>query len=283
MNWDTLRNHAWWLAAALIVSANLVVLAGAAYNRSEEQQGRFEFSQRELSPPWRWHANREDSGLAVHLTWRMPELFGDSEHRTASRASWLDEEKMQALGFPPRPATSDRPRRPRPLPRDVWLVLEFDGDEYHGVLTRARHTYDQALLAMAAEPDDTKLAERARGAEQQWLRERDESSRLFVIDAGLDPDRLRQQYPQRSRYLIAGGRIRPSWSYYSGAELQYRVAAGHVDSLNVSTIHVPARFRSTLLPLLETTARTSDPHRYTISVVYGRRHEPWVVDVRPAP
>ncbi len=275
------RNYAWWLAAALIIATNLIVLFGAAYNRSGEEQGHFEFSQRELSLPWRGYANREDSGLALRLNWRMPTFAGDHESNEPGLAPWLDEAKMRALGFALRPAPETAPGAPIPLPRDVWLVLQFDGKAHQRELAIARRAHDRALQALSADPSNKVLIDQARGAEQHWLRERDENSRLFVIDAGLDPRLMRQQYPDRSRYLIAGGTIRASWGYYRSVAAQRQQPAGYVHALNVSSINVPARFRTVLEPMLATDSSASGSRRFTISIAYGRRYEPWIVDIRP--
>lgn len=281
MNRGRLHRHAWSMAVALIALTNMVVLGGVAHNRSGEPRGQFEFSDRELSPPWRWRHDQEDSGLALRLSWRVPEQHDDREPSAAVTGAWLDDDKMQSLGFAPRPDNTDGPRRPRPLPRDVWLVLEFDGDQYQTSLARARLGHEQAQDALATNPDDSTQIALAENAERRWLSERDDASRLFVIDAGLDRKQLRETYPDRSRYLIAGGRIRPSWPYASGLSPRHsREAAGYVDSLSIPNLHVPARYRATLLPLLDSSSLASELGRYTVRVSYGRRHEPWIVDVQ---
>ena len=55
------------------------------------------------------------------------------------------------------------------------------------------------------------LSSQMEAARHQLKHEQGEASRLFIVDAGLDLAALRQRYPERQRYAIVKGRVRP-WS-----------------------------------------------------------------------
>src|SRR6185295_3092879 len=72
--------------------------------------------------------------------------------------------------------------------------------------------------------------------------ERERSSRLFLVDAGLDYDSLRARYPDRSRYAIVRGKVRvDSWMVKNTGSLN-----GSVSGLSVSALNVPVDLRGVL-------------------------------------
>jgi hypothetical protein len=106
-------------------------------------------------------------------------------------------------------------------------------------------------------------------------------SRLFAIDAGQDPEELRRAYPDRGRYIIAPGVV----------QLRYRpdtpegeVLGGRIRQLLPSLIHVPTAHNA-LFKRLSAQGLPDEPGdhppRYGVTLRYGRRLEPWIVDVKP--
>ena len=94
--------------------------------------------------------------------------------------------------------------------RDVLLVLELGGAAHQMVIDYVRsYAADRARLA-AANPGERELQEKAKNADEQLKREESSSSRLFVVDAGTELAALRARYPDRARYAIVGGRVRPT-------------------------------------------------------------------------
>lgn len=167
-------------------------------------------------------------------------------HRYPDSANRLDAAILRQLGFrlPPHPD----PKRAFPLlTRAVWVVLE--------------------------------VSEQRR---DQWKKENTAgvlASRLFVADAGLDPVELRSRYSDPARYLIVRGVVRALWGRWIAAERrlipEYH---GRIDQLLPDTIHVPLP-QAGLLGPLSSGADSSLP-RYSVTLAYGRRYEPWVVSVK---
>ena len=249
---------------ALIVVTNTVALVGVAYNRSGEPESVLRFSERELLPPYVWRGNRENSGLALKLQWRVleeatiPEMHGWSFVGSGGTPAWLDKAKMVELGFDvpaPGTATGERFQLERQLPKDVLLVLELDGAAYRESLARA-----------------TRYA--SRGDEGKKLHEQEThyNSRLFVVDAGRDAAALRAKYPDRARYAIMRGQIRPSW-LHTLPEKYF----GYISDVNVDRVNVPLELRS-VFEGAGTDYQTFARHKtkYEVTTAYGKRLEPWI-------
>ena len=156
----------------LLSVASLVGLAG--WNRSLEPLPALTVTERELP------LNSEVVTLEDAANLQLPIVFQWRANPLDTR-NWLLEAKLRALGFPLDVPAGD----PRALqvysdlpPRIAWIVLEYDGSTWQEI-------------------------ERRRAVQKQDLRERWADSRLVPVDAGLDVDVLRGQYP--SGHLIVRG------------------------------------------------------------------------------
>jgi hypothetical protein len=184
--------------------------------------------------------------------------------------AWLDRAKMESLGFDTTvPDNADLQARTfgRQLSRDVLVVLEMDGPTYQ--LSRAAARVAAEKIAATNTRDSAKEA-------KEIIDEEDNiRSRLFVVDAGLDPAALRAKYPDRSKYAIVGGRVAPAGTRYSRTHTDH---SGSVSALHADTINVPFELR----PVFE---GAQDRYRrsnarpvvlYDATVNFGRRLEPWL-------
>lgn len=90
-----------------------------------------------------------------------------------------------------------------------------------------------------------------------------EGSRLVPVDLARDPETLVDRYPDAGRHLITAAVVRVFWRDPPG-EPPY-VTAG-IDAIAPSRLHIPRDL-----------ARTITGERHRVSVVYGRRFEPWIV------
>ncbi len=244
-------------AVVLVLAANAVALVGVAYNRDGEPESRLTLSERELRLPRQWTGRKEDSGLALRIAWRIAPrtTTGVKEgwpiETRYGPAPWLDKPKMAALGFDvalPDPAPDERSAYLRQLPRDVFLVLELDGPAYRQALEHAqRHAAEKAGGKQEAD------------AQKEVERELHESSRLFVVDAGLEVAALRARHPDRSAYAIVRGQVRPAFH----RDASY---SGMVADLAVDEITVPRERRNAF----------EGAKRYSAQVAFGRRLEPWL-------
>jgi hypothetical protein len=137
-------------------------------------------------------------------------------------------------------------------------------------------TFSETAQKLASRnPEKEAFSERAARAGKQWNREQQGASRLFVIDAGLDPAALRMQYADPARYIIARGQVRAAVNKTDHGEWEVQ---GYIQGLAVNAVNVPFACRSVFEPLLGERSRShEDPPRYRVTLAYVRRYEPWVV------
>lgn len=277
--WKTLAT-----GAALILLANAVALVGVYLNRSGEPDSRMTLSQRELSMPWRWGMAKENSGLALGLSWRVNDAAagdysggGYGYGFSGGTPEWLDEARMAALGFDTAAVvggTGGRRQFERQLQREVLLVLELAGPAWQQALQRAQENAARHEAARLANADSKEFAEKAKRAQETLQREEKLNSRLFAIDAGLDRAALRAKYPNRARHLILKAMVRPQ---LATRDRKTRVT-GYVSALAATQINVPHALRPALEPALRQHKRTQldpGPH-FEATLAVGQRLEPWI-------
>jgi hypothetical protein len=262
---------------ALVVLINAIALAGVAYNRSGDPQATLRLTERELQIPyWSWPDN-ENSGIDLRLRWRVHDA--ESSAWTWNRsAGWLTADKLRSLGFDLETATIDfelDSGTTADPSRDVFLVLEYDGAAYQAALEHSRKLLEIALAESDASADEAAADPRLRLLRERVESEERSESRLFVIDAGLDPEALRQRYAQRDKYAIVAGRIELAF-----ASLGRSTVSGWIAGPNVETIRVPHAHRAIVEPFAanRTYENPKDP-RFAATVAFGQRFEPWIVDL----
>ncbi len=279
---------------ALILLVNAVALVGVALNRSGEPESRLRLSERELGLPWGWSRGKENSGLALGLTWRLNETHAGGEHfvggaygYSGGTPEWLDEARMRALGFdiaPTMEVLEGRRRVERQQRREVLLVLELAGPAWHKAVQRARENAARHEAAALANADSKEFADKAKRARELLKAEEESNSRLFAIDAGLDLAALRAKYPDRGRFLILKANVRPRLD----SRERKSWVTGYVSELAVPTVNVPHALRPGLEPALRDTARTpvGTGRRFEATLAVGQRLEPWIeavaVPAKPA-
>lgn len=267
---------------ALVVLTNAVALSGVAYNRSGEPQATLRLTERELQIPyWSWPDN-DNSGIDLRLRWRVHDTYADEENNARywdRTGAWLTGEKLRSLGFDVSTAVTEfevDSRATEPS-RDVFLVVEYDGAAYQGVLEHCRKRLQRAIAetgtSVAQEPPEA----RVRAAKERLDGEERSESRLFVIDASLDAAALRARYPERDKYAIVRGRIELVFGTLSKSSVLGRVAG-----LEIESIRVPYAHRSIVEPFVEggSYADTPNDPRFAATVSFGQRFEPWIVDLK---
>jgi len=244
----------------LIAATNAVVLGGAAYNRSGESDAVLKLTQREARTPYRGRFNREDSAVELSLEYRILNRLPTGRTLNAydyanlgyGDAEWLDRKKLAELGFdltvlghaPP-----ERRRYAKQLPKPVFLVLEMNGDAYQASLKQV-----EEFAARVKRVD----------GDNALRQEREEHSRLFAIDAGLDAAELRRKYADRTRFAIVHGKV---WLREWGEG-----AGGHVELLG-NAINVPLEFHGVIGAV----------QRFEAGIAFGKRLEPWLTEARATP
>lgn len=194
------------LAFLLLVIVNIIVGVGIWYNRSAFEADVW-LTERELRPVVSWSG--ENNGLKLEINWRV--LGKDNTtYPDYQPPYWLNSEKLAELGFDVegylrQSNSKNRRYGHRQLPRKVLLVLEAESAQHKSVLRSAAVLFEEARSKYAENPDNQKLKIKFEESQKNLERERWGKSRLFVIDAGLDQDTLRNKYPDRSRYLVIPG------------------------------------------------------------------------------
>jgi hypothetical protein len=276
------------LAFGLLLLTNIVVFAGVAYNRFGEQKTLITLTERELKSPYMKY--KENSGLSLRINWRVLSNQLEGRHINYSRPflfsgynsnpEWLDRNKLEQLGF-----DSDiflergdyYDRRKVTIPKEVYLVLEFDGNSYQEALSRAQRSVAKEQASLNAKPEDEAIQKRLDNA-KRWLQfEQIEASRLFAVDAGLDLEQLRVQYSNQNKYIFVKGLV--TTRYYGNPKVSPNIA-GHINRLSVDSIHVPVQYRklfeeTTPHPYVPVDGPPRPP-RFAVELVYGSRLEPWI-------
>lgn len=272
-----MKRFGWLAALLLVVVVNAVVLAGVAWNRSGEPDATLQLTERELPLLYRFSRSQENTGVAFRLN------LSDG----SNSPDWLDADKLRQLGFyvPQSGAGRDArdARSKRPLPRQAWVVLEFDGPAWQALL--AEQTQRLADARLAVEKGEV-TREQVKSLEKALARMRQSGSRLVAVDAGTEPSTLRARYPDRSRYLITGAKVR-AWvePSLSAEDASDSLAVKSYLQLLVNRIHVPLQQQKVLQSVLggelrnERSGDAQRPPRYVVHLRYGRRYEPWVVDI----
>lgn len=284
MNWT--RTSTLITGLGLIVVTNAVALLGVSYNRGGEPDSQLVLTQRELTLPHRWGWEKENNGLSLSLSYRLPGErdfdigFYPNRPQHFGDLTWLNRDKLVALGFDVTQAPDTAAGRryyERLLPKDVMLVLELDGPAYQQRLQAAQDKLQQEETLVTQNPGAKEFVERATAARQALQAEENTRSRLFVVDAGLDATTLRNQYPDRTRYALVHGRVRPWLDRRDDKPL----VVGHVQSLSITQINIPlehhAPFETTSTDTTADSGRAEKHYRVTLAI--GRRFEPWVVNV----
>lgn len=276
------RTRALLIAVALVVFTNAVVLAGVAYNRGGEPEAVLQLTERELRLyNWSWPEN-ENSSVDLHLGWRVASPPGANRSYANGTLDWLTPAQLQELGFDisgNMRSDEDVQRATRQPSRRAWLVLEHDGPDYQAALEAARIRLERATSLARANAGDEEFEKRLKRAQEEFTREEQYDSRLFVVDVSIDPDALRKRYPDRRQYAVVQGRVGISVRGPDGRERPVL----RVHDIDVDAIRVPYEYREIVEPLI----RNADTHyyrrepRFAATVNFGQRYEPWIVDLQP--
>lgn len=234
-------------AAGVILAANAWLLISVSRNRSDAPGGTVELTERELHL-----ASRSGESTAVFLELDWDTLSISPEHRRVPQ--WLDAAKLAELGFDCRVAVT-QPYAPvyynSLRTALVFLVLEYEGEAWK-----------------QASPD------------------RQRKTRLFAVDAGRHPHRLREKYADTARYIITRGLVTPRVQERSipgeKGPPQPRLQ-GWIEVLP-DRIFVPLPHSKVLEDLRHRGGSSHDGveggPRFAVTVSWGRNHEPWMSGVR---
>lgn len=260
-------------AVALLIAVNLLVLIGVASNRLGSPRAQLWLTEREVQLSMA-SEDDENSGVGLRL-----ELNSDNDNET-----WFDNELLQQFGFELAPEDADFEERTRiynrALSRKGYAVLEYEGAAWDAFRRRNMQKLDDIDRDFARGRLDVEDAERRRERIRESLLS---ASRLFAIDAAVDPESLRAKYADSAHYAIVPVRVRLSTRYLR--EEKATSVYGRVNLL-VDELYLSRGQQKTLAaPIAVEEAKEyhfysheGEP-RYQVQVVWGQRLEPWVTDV----
>lgn len=281
-NWSI--KHSLIAGAVLILLSNTVALSGVYYNRSGQADSTVTLTERELGVPYAWRINKENSGLSLRLIWNVAKRDdGDEFTYRSNFPDWLDANKLAELGFDvegEKLKHNIRRLYRRILPREAYLVLEFDGDTYQSVLKRAQKRVRDSQRLVNRNIDKKEFIRKLKNAETRLKRLTESDTRLYVIDANLDQQALRNKYSDRSKYIIAKGTTR-MWLGYGNKNRDPDIG-GYIGGLSVARINISQKHRAGIEALLDdkkSRHRIEFPPRYAVKVSWGKRLEPWVREI----
>ncbi|MCP3942377.1 MAG: DUF4824 family protein [Desulfobacteraceae bacterium] len=274
-----LSSHGLFLLGFIIlVATNIAVLSGVASNRSGEPESQITLTQRELELPYQVH--EEDSGLSLKLTWQTLDRPDDYNYQYWRTPAWLNVEKLKKLGFNINThlnSVGNTTFYKQSIPKEVFIVLENDGEAYEKMLKRAAAALERKENSFKLNPGDKSLSDDFESAKKQLQRKRIEETRLFAIDAGLNPGELKNKYRDKSRFIITKGLIKASY------DNDKKKVSGYISRLSVTSIHVPLKYRQVFDSILaqeESKENDFKDPRFEVELAYGSRHEPWILSVK---
>jgi hypothetical protein len=239
-----------------VLVSNAWVVVSAKRNQREASGGVLELTERELGLP---PMMGDSTAVSLDLGWDT--YSSTRDHR--GPPDWLTADKLAELGIDCRlPLTSANARHhySTQAPVPAFLVLEYEGEAWKA-----------ATNAAALKPDTASR------------------TRLFVVDAARDPERLRQKYPDRGRWAIARGVVRPFFqdrNLRDGTPLPAPRLGGWIEVIpgQVFVPHPHSGVLQTLRGRDDQAERATDAEpRFAVTVAWGARAEPWVRAVRLLP
>lgn len=273
-----------FISFILLLATNAFVLNGIASNRADVESI-VTLTERELQLPYR--LRKENSGLFLRLQWRtLNKNNALYSYSNGGSPTWFNQEKLQVLGYNSteldyyRIKSSYKSRNRKPLSKEVFIVLEINSPLHNVILEQVKQEFEKQKALFAADNTDKHLRNKYERAEQQLNREQVSASRLYAIDAGLDPTTLRLKYEDATRFIIAKGVVEPNYVYND--DKKSRVVTGHIKRLAIEKLHIPLKQRKLFEKFLSknTTYRPNNkPPRFEVKLAYGSRLEPWFESV----
>ena len=249
------------LAFILLILTNTVLLMGVYLNRTMEVTSHALFTQRELV---KIINNKENNGVSLSLIYRT---FKNKDSYSYNQPVWLDRVKLITLGFNTNIHPSSHAYRKKSS-KEVFIVLEYDGEAYKKTLILAEENFAQKKILYNAKKYDATLKANYEDAKLQLNMERTSKSKLFAIDAGLSYEKLRQMYPNKTKYIIVKGHIQLVLIEKPETEKLF----ASIQKLSVKAIYLPYKFKHIFFK--------NDTNQYEVEVKYGSRYEPWISSVK---
>ncbi len=264
-----MKNGSLAVAVVVILVANALALLHAFRNRMGRPEAEITLTNRELVY-FRQSPSDEDSGITLRLAWvDLGNLAGFAH---ADTQNWLDQQKLEKLGFDCRVNPSSRDARrfyERQRPRQVFVALENDGPAW-----RDWHEAEQRRFG-PVNPSPNSVTVYG-----------DAGSRLMAIDADRDAVQLRARHPDRGSVLILPGVV-DIWLFQAPSRVAPQLGSnslpprlrGRIEQLPAD-VFVPRPFSDAIRRLGQPSRlNPNEPLSYRVHLRYGALMEPWVTGV----
>lgn len=264
-------------AIGCILLVNAFILIKVYVNRSEIV-AKVTLSQRELMLPNNYGFAKEDSSRRLSIRWATPEIGTDTLNsdywRWANRSRLtLSNEHFASFRFPACEEKNKRPKVP------AWVLLEFNGSSFSDYLEKVEQ-HRQFIYGLQSTVDaaysEKELAEKRDDADKLLAETKNESTRLYVIDAASDPQLLEIAKQKRAatsagQLLIVPAEIYLSYNHCDKSKKFTNEII--VSKLAVESLYVPKDFA----PALPMEAESRSTLKFTANIAYGRFGEPWII------
>lgn len=193
-------------AIGCIFLVNAFILAKVYVNRSEVVT-KVSWSDRELALPHNYGFAKEDSSRKLNIRWVTPETSpdkfdSDSWGWTSRSALSLSNEHFASFRFP---ACEEKNKRPK-LP--AWVLLEFNGASFNDYIEKVEQ-HRQFIYGLQSTVEaaysEKELADKRDDADKLLAETKNESTRLYVIDAASDPQLL--EIAKQKRAATSAGQL----------------------------------------------------------------------------
>lgn len=264
-------------AMVLVAAVNAVVLLGVARNRSATESV-LNMTERELRLD---ASSRENSGVSfrieVNREWDRP-------------LEWFDRKKLAEVGFDLsgwNPKSKEAIGTKKVLPRRAYVVLEYQGDAWKRWDERMQQDIKKTAQKRKEPQEGENKDPDQKVKNLEWRRTH--ASRLFLVDVGLDPNALRNRYPDRQCYAVTPAVVGLFMRYGRSTEKAEEVF-GSISEILCDHVTIPLNMQGQLAEFAHRPeASWSDIYsgertnvkapRFSAVIKYGKRYEPWVESV----
>ncbi len=257
------------IGLAIILGTNLFALGGVVYNRMGNATAQLTLTERELSLPYNNSTQKENSGISLSINWRTPTRTDPSDYSYNSHDVEITKDELLALGF----NQIDAKDNLWVESKELYWAFEFDGALHKKEIKKAELNYQTALKNYQEQSNEANSRDKEK-SKKRLKREKTSNSRLFFLDAAAEYKSLATKFSGQKNILIVKGLTKPN---YNNKNKTYSLQLKH---LSVRNILVPLENSKVFSTLNNLDRQDMSSPRYAVSIIWGSRLEPWVVDVK---
>jgi hypothetical protein len=253
------------LAFLILIISNLVILFRVYLSHSSPPTTQITLTQRELRLPYK---NKQDSSIYLRISYRVSTT--DTSCYNQNNPKWLDTKLLKKLGFNIDQYT-DLKYNKTIMPRKVFVVLQYGGVNYKNLLKNAKERVLKHQLLYEKNKNNKSYKQHYEDAKIDLQNEQLYRSKLFVIDAGLNPKKLRQKYDDDQKFIIVGA-IVSIYRYHNTKNK--KKFYGFIKKLLIPKIYVPQKYHYIF------DYKTKNKLKYEVQLNYTNLYEPYIKSIK---